>query len=419
MKTSRISGFYKLTPEERLRIVAEFAELSNEEKELIRKTAKLPLDVADRMIENVIGTFELPLGIATNFLIDGRDYLIPMVIEEPSVVAAASNAARIARIKGGFTTHYTGSIMIGQIQVLTDNPHSAKFEVLRHKDEIISKANEIESSIIRLGGGCKDLSVRIIEGKKPMLIVNLLIDVKDAMGANFVNSVCEHVAPFIAKITGGRVLLRILSNLSIYRIATARAIFDKDAIGGDEVVEAIIDAYEFAKADIFRCATHNKGIMNGIAAVLIATGNDFRAVEAGAHAYAAMHGYKPLTHYEVNEDGDLIGYIELPMAVGVVGGSIRANPLAQICLKILGVKTAEELARVLAAVGLAQNFAALRALATEGIQKGHMELHARSLALAVGAKGEEVDKVIEIMLREGKISMSRAKKILEEIRAKT
>jgi len=419
MKTSRISGFYKLTPEERLRIVAEFAELSDEEKELIKKTAKLSLDVADRMIENVIGTFELPLGIATNFLIDGRDYLIPMVIEEPSVVAAASNAARIARVKGGFTTHYTGSIMIGQIQVLTDNPYSAKFEILRHKDEIISKANEIESSIIKLGGGCKDLNVRVVEGRKPMLIVNLLIDVKDAMGANFVNSVCEHVAPLIAKITGGRVLLRILSNLSIYRIAAAKAIFDKEAVGGEEVVEAIVDAYEFAKADIFRCTTHNKGIMNGIAAVLIATGNDFRAVEAGAHAYAAMHGYKPLTHYEVNEDGDLVGYIELPMAVGVVGGSIKANPLAQICLKILGVKTAEELARVLAAVGLAQNFAALRALATEGIQRGHMELHARSLALAVGAKGDEVDKVVEIMLKEGKISMSRAREILEEIRAKT
>ncbi len=419
MKTSRISGFYKLTPEERLKKVAEFANLSDDEIELIKKTAKLPLDVADRMIENVIGTFELPLGIATNFLIDGKDYLIPMVIEEPSVVAAASNGARIARVKGGFTTHYTGSVMIGQIQVITENPHSAKFEVLRHREEIIEKANEIESSIIRLGGGCKDLNVRIVEGRKPMLIVDLLIDVKDAMGANFVNSVCEHVAPFIAKITGGRVLLRILSNLCVYRLAMAKAIFDKKAVGGEEVVEAIIDAYEFAKADVFRCATHNKGIMNGVCAVLIATGNDFRAVEAGAHAYSAMRGYKPLTHYEINEDGDLVGYIELPMSVGTVGGSIKANPLARICLKILGVKTAEELARVIAAVGLAQNFAALRALATEGIQRGHMELHARSLALSVGAKGEEVDRIVEIMIKEGKISMSRAKEILEELRAKT
>ena len=418
MKTSRISGFYKLTPEERLRKVAEFAELSDEEVELIRKTAKLPLDVADMMIENVVGTFELPLGIATNFLIDGKDYLIPMVIEEPSVVAAASNAARIARVKGGFTTHYTGSIMIGQIQVLTDNPYSAKFEVLKHKDEIIAKANEIESSIIKLGGGCKDLNVRIVEGRKPMLIVDLLIDVKDAMGANFVNAVCEHVAPLVGRITDGRVLLRILSNLSIYRMAMAKAVFDKEAVGGEDVVDAIIDAYEFAKADVFRCATHNKGIMNGICAVLIATGNDFRAVEAGAHAYSAMHGYKPLTHYEINEDGDLVGYIELPMAVGTVGGSIKANPMAKVCLKILGVNTAEELARVLAAVGLAQNFAALRALATEGIQRGHMELHARSLALAVGAKGDEADRIVEIMLKDGKISMSRAKELLEEIRKK-
>ncbi len=417
MKTSRISGFYKLTPEERIKKVAEFAGLSEEEVELIRRTAKLPIDVADGMIENVIGTFELPLGIATNFLIDGRDYLVPMVIEEPSVVAAASNGARIARVKGGFETHYTGSIMIGQVQVVTDNPHSAKFEVLRHREEIIAKANELESSIIRLGGGCKDLRVRVVEGRKPMLVVDLLIDVKDAMGANFVNSVCEHVAPLIAKITGGRVLLRILSNLSVYRLAMAKAVFDKKAVGGEEVVEAIIDAYEFAKADVFRCATHNKGIMNGVCAVLIATGNDFRAVEAGAHAYSAMMGYKPLTHYEVNEDGDLVGYIELPMAVGTVGGSIKANPLARICLKILGVKTAEELARVVAAVGLAQNFAALRALATEGIQRGHMELHARSLAIAVGAKGDEVDRVADAMVREGRISMSRAKELLEEMRA--
>jgi len=416
MKTSRLSGFYKLTPEERLKIVAEFAELTEEEIELLKKS-KISIEKANAMIENVIGTFELPIGIATNFLIDGKDYLIPMVIEEPSVVAAASHGAKIARVKGGFRTHYSGSIMIGQIQVITDNPHSAKFEVLRHKDEIIEKANEIESSIIKLGGGCKDVIARIIEGKKPMLIVHLLIDVKDAMGANFINTVCERVAPFIEKITGGKVLLRILSNLCIHRIAYAKAIFDKKAVGGSDVVDAIITAYEFAKADIFRCATHNKGIMNGVCAVLIATGNDFRAVESACHAYSAMHGYKPLTHYEVNEEGDLVGYIELPMSVGVVGGSIKANPLAKICLKILGVKSAEELARVIASVGLAQNFAALRALATEGIQRGHMELHARSLALSVGAKGEEVEKVVEEMLKEGNISMSKAEEILKRIRS--
>ncbi len=414
MKTSRISGFYKLTPEERLEIVKEFAGLSDEDTELLKK-CKIGMDRANAMIENVIGTFELPLGVATNFLIDGKDYLVPMVIEEPSVVAAASHGAKIARVKGGFRTYYTSSLMIGQIQVITENPHSAKFEVLRCKDEIIEKANELESSIIRRGGGCKDLTVRVLDAKKPMLVVELLIDVKDAMGANFVNSMCEHVAPLIAKITGGRVLLRILSNLCIHRIAMAKAVFDKKAIGGEDIVEGIMDAYEFAKADIFRCATHNKGIMNGVCAVLIATGNDFRAVEAACHAYSAMKGYKPLTHYEVNEEGDPVGYIELPLSVGVVGG-VKANPLAEICLKILGVNSAEELARVVASVGLAQNFAALRALATEGIQRGHMELHARSLAISAGAEGEEIDIVVEEMLKESKISLSKAKEILERLR---
>ncbi|HIP57999.1 MAG TPA: hydroxymethylglutaryl-CoA reductase, degradative [Archaeoglobus profundus] len=409
-KTSRISGFYKLTQEERLKIVAEFSELSEEEVELIRKSKIKDLN---KLIENVIGSFELPLAIATNFLIDGKDYLIPMVIEEPSVVAAASNAARIARIKGGFHTYYTGSIMIGQIQVITSNPYSAKFEVLRHKDEIIAKANEVKSTIIKLGGGCKDVNARVIS--KDMLIVDLHIDVKDAMGANFINTVCEHVAPFIEKITGGKVLLRILSNLSPYRLAIAKAIFDKDAVGGKEVVENIIKAYEFAKVDIFRRATHIKGIMNGVCAVLIATGNDFRAVESDVYTYVAMNN-TTLTHYEINENGDLVGYIELPISVGTVGGTIKANPLAEICLKILGIKSAEELARIIAAVGLAQNFAALRALVTEGIQRGHMELHAKNLALAVGAKGDEVDKIAEKMVKEGNVSMSRAKELLEELR---
>jgi len=393
-----------------MKIVAEFSELSEEEVELIRKSKIKDLN---KLIENVIGSFELPLAIATNFLIDGKDYLIPMVIEEPSVVAAASNAARIARIKGGFHTYYTGSIMIGQIQVITSNPYSAKFEVLRHKDEIIAKANEVKSTIIKLGGGCKDVNARVIS--KDMLIVDLHIDVKDAMGANFINTVCEHVAPFIEKITGGKVLLRILSNLSPYRLAIAKAIFDKDAVGGKEVVENIIKAYEFAKVDIFRRATHIKGIMNGVCAVLIATGNDFRAVESDVYTYVAMNN-TTLTHYEINENGDLVGYIELPISVGTVGGTIKANPLAEICLKILGIKSAEELARIIAAVGLAQNFAALRALVTEGIQRGHMELHAKNLALAVGAKGDEVDKIAEKMVKEGNVSMSRAKELLEELR---
>ncbi len=419
MKTSRIPNFYKLSIEERLRKVAEFADLSEEEIKAILEKG-LPNDIADRMIENVIGTFELPLGIATNFLIDGKEYLIPMAIEEPSVVAAASNAAKMARAKGGFFTDYSGNIMIGQIQVTKlKDPNSARFEVLRHKEEIIEKANEQDPILVNLGGGCKDVEARVINTKLgEMLIVHLLVDVKDAMGANAVNTMAEAVAPLIERITGGKVYLRIISNLAVYRLARAKAIFDKNVIGGEEVVEGIMQAYAFAEADPFRCATHNKGIMNGISAVVIATGNDFRAVEAGAHAYAAIHGYKPLTRYEVNEEGDLVGTIELPMAVGTIGGATKVNPLAKICLKILGVNSAEELARILAAVGLAQNFAALRALATEGIQRGHMELHARNVAIMAGAVGEEIDKVVEVLVRERKVRLDRAKEVLEEIRRK-
>jgi len=416
---SRIPGFYKLSVLDRLKKVAELVGLSEEEvKALIGKG--LPIEVADRMIENVIGTFELPLGIATNFLIDGRDYLIPMAIEEPSVVAAASNAARMAREGGGFLTDYTGSLMIGQIQVAKlSNPAAARFEILRNKEEIIEKANECDPMLVNLGGGCRDIEARIIDtimGK--MLIVHLLVDVKDAMGANAVNTMCEKVAPLIEKITGGRVYLRIISNLAAYRLARAKAIFKKDVIGGEEVVEGVMLAYAFAAADPFRCATHNKGIMNGVSALMVATGNDFRAVEAGAHSYAALGGYKPLTNYEVDEKGNLVGTIELPMAVGVVGGATKVNPLAKICLKILGVSTAEELARVAAAVGLAQNFAALRALVTEGIQRGHMELHARNLAIMAGACGDEIDRVAEIIVREGKIRLDYAKEVLEKLRAR-
>ena len=419
MPSSRIPGFYKMSVQERLEKVAEFAGLSEEDRRLLLDKG-LSLDIADRMIENVIGTFELPLGIATNFLIDGKDYLIPMAIEEASVVAAASNAAKMAREGGGFTTDYSGNIMIGQIQVVgLNDPYSAKFEVLRHREEIMEKANEQDPILVNLGGGCKDVEARVIETMRgKMLIVHLIVDVKDAMGANAVNTMAEAVAPMIERITGGKVYLRIISNLAVYRIARAKAIFKKDAIGGREVVEGIMNAYAFAEADPFRCATHNKGIMNGISAVVIATGNDFRAVEAGAHSYAAMRGYKPLTTYEVNENGDLVGTIELPIAVGTIGGATKVNPLAKLSLKILGISTAEELARVMAAVGLAQNFAALRALATEGIQRGHMELHARNIAIMAGASGEEVDAVVEELLKIGKIRMDVAKEVLEKLRAK-
>ncbi len=414
---SRIPGFYKLSVEERLKKVAEFSNLSEEDAKILLEKG-LSLEVADRMIENVVGTFELPLGIATNFLIDGKDYLIPMAIEEPSVVAAASNAAKMARESGGFTTDYTGSKMIGQIQVTKlSDPVAAKFEVLKHRDEIIERANECDPMLVNLGGGCRDVEARVIDtiaGK--MLIVHLVVDVLDAMGANAVNTMCESVAPFIERITGGKVYLRIISNLAAYRLARAKAVFDKDVIGGEEVVEGIMLAYAFAAADPFRCATHNKGIMNGISALMIATGNDFRAIEAGAHSYAAIGGYKPLTTYEVDKKGNLVGTIEVPMAVGTIGGATKVNPIARVCLKILGVNTAEELARVAAALGLAQNFAALRALATEGIQRGHMELHARNLAITAGAVGDEVDRVVEIMVRDRKIRLDYAKEMLEKIR---
>ncbi len=418
--SSRIPGFYKMSVKERLEKVAEFAGLSEDEKKLLISTASLSIEIADRMIENVIGTFELPIGVATNFLIDGKDYLIPMVIEEPSVVAAASNAAKMARVRGGFTTDYTGSVMIGQVQVTKlKNPNAARFDVLKNKDEIISKANECDPILTKLGGGCRDVEARVIEtAAGRMLIVHLLVDVKDAMGANAVNTMCEAVAPLIERITGGKVYLRIISNLATYRLARAKAVFDKKAIGGEDVVEGIMNAYAFASADPYRCATHNKGIMNGISALVIATGNDFRAVEAGAHSYAALRGYKPLTHYEVDAEGNLVGTIELPIAVGTVGGATNVNPLARICLKILGVKSSEELARVAAAVGLAQNFAALRALATEGIQRGHMELHARNVAIAAGAVGEEIDRVVEIMVRERKIRLDYARELVEKIRQK-
>ncbi len=419
MPSSRIPGFYRMSVQQRLEKVAEFAGLNEEDKKLLINRG-LSLDIADRMIENVVGTFELPLGIATNFLIDGKDYLIPMAIEEASVVAAASNAAKMAREGGGFVTDYSGNIMIGQIQVAgLNDPQSAKFEILRHRNEIIEKANEQDPILVDLGGGCRDVEARVIDSiRGKMLIVHLIVDVKDAMGANAVNTMAEAVAPMIEKITGGRVYLRIISNLAVYRIARAKAVFKKEAIGGEDVVEGIMNAYAFAEADPFRCATHNKGIMNGISAVVIATGNDFRAVEAGAHSYAALRGYKPLTAYEVDENGNLIGTIELPIAVGTIGGATKVNPLAKLSLKILGIKTADELARIMAAVGLAQNFAALRALATEGIQRGHMELHARNIAIMAGATGDEVDRVAEELLKMGKIRMDVAKDVLERLRGR-
>jgi len=420
-KTSEISEFYKLNLKERVQIVKEFAGLTDEEFDVLQSTGSLPLDLADRMIENVVGAIPIPLGIAVNFLINGRDYLIPMAIEEPSVVAAASNAAKMARQKGGFFTSSTEPIMIGQVQAVgMKDPYGAKMAILAAKDDILKKANEQDPVLVGLGGGAKDLDAKVLQASTgPMVITELFVDCRDAMGANAVNTMAEAVAPLIERITHGRVYLRIISNLATKRLARAWTVVAKEAVGGEEVVDGIVDAYAFAAADPYRAATHNKGILNGIIAVTIATCNDHRAVEAGAHAYAARSGqYGPLTVWEKNKEGDLAGSIQLPMAVGIVGGATRVHPVAKVALKILGVKTARELGEVMAAVGLAQNLAALRALAHEGIQRGHMSLHARNVAIMAGATGDLIDLIVERMVEERKVRMDRAKELIEEYREK-
>jgi hydroxymethylglutaryl-CoA reductase len=358
------------------------------------------------------------LGIAVNFLINGKDYLIPMAIEEPSVVAAASNAAKIARTRGGFTTSSTGPVMIGQIQLVgVKDPHGSRMTVLAAKGDLLKKANDQDPVLVSNGGGARDLEVKVLDTQVgPMVITELLVDCRDAMGANAVNTMTEAVAPMIESITGGRVYLRIISNLATKRLMRARAIFDKEALGGEDVVDGVVAAYAFAASDPFRCATHNKGIMNGVTAVVLATGNDTRAVEAGAHAYASISGrYKPLSTWEKNSNGDLVGCVELPVAVGLIGGATAVHPIAKVTKKILGIRTATELGEVIAAVGLAQNLAALRALATEGIQRGHMRLHARNVAAMAGATGDLIDKVADAMVKEKKVRIDRAKEILEEL----
>jgi hydroxymethylglutaryl-CoA reductase len=419
-KSSLVSGFYKLSPKERLEFVKEFAGLSDEECALLRNTGSLPLELTDRMIENVVGAIPIPLGIAVNFLINKRDYLIPMAIEEPSVVAAASYAAKMIRDGGGFYTSSTPPIMIGQIQAVgIKDPYAARMRVIQAKEEILKKANDQDPLLVSVGGGAKDVEARVITTTQgSMLITELHVDCRDAMGANAVNTMAEAVAPMIERITGGRVYLRIISNLATKRLARAGCTVPKEAVGGEEVVDGVVNAYAFAAADPYRAATHNKGILNGIIAVIIATCNDHRAIEAGAHAYAARNGqYTTLSTWEKNENGDLIGSIELPMAVGLIGGAVRTHPIAKIAIKILGVKTANEFAEVLAAVGLAQNLGALRALAHEGIQRGHMSLHARNIAVAAGATGNLINLVAEKMVEERKIRMDRAKELIEQHKA--
>lgn len=427
-KSSRLSGFYKWPLEERVEEIARWADLADADVATLHDAMRDDLAWADQMIENVVGLYALPLGIAVNFVVNGRDVLIPMVIEEPSVVAGASFAAKLVRAGGGFRATTSAPEMIGQLQVLdVADPWAARFDLLAAREELLALANESDPLLVELGGGARDLEVRVLErtAAGPMLILHLIFDCRDAMGANAVNTACEALAPTIEQITGGRVLLRILSNLADRRLARARCTVPVEALAfgdftGEQVAQGIFEAWAFAAADPYRAATHNKGIMNGIDAVVLATGNDWRAVEAGAHAYAARSGrYTSLSVWERDSsdaEGALIGTLELPLALGVVGGATRVHHMAQVALKVLGVESARELAEITVAVGLAQNLAALRALATEGIQRGHMRLHARQVALAAGATGNEVAQVAAQMTDTGAVRSDRAEAILAELR---
>ena len=406
--------FFEKSRQERIDEISKFANLSPEERQILEGSGGIGFDQADKMVENAIGTFSFPLGIATNFVINNKEYLVPMVIEEPSVIAAASKAAKIAKIHGGFRMQNDESYSIGQIQMVNVNIKEAIPKVLSHTKEILDLANTKSNTLSKMGKGAKQISCKeITTPSGPMLIVELLINVGDAMGANVTNTMCEGVAPLVEQITGGKALLRILSNYSTRRLVSGTATFDKEELGGEQTVDNIILAYQFADNDEYRAVTHNKGIMNGIIAAANATGQDTRAIEAAAHAYAAKSGkYRSLTQWSKDKDGNLVGKIELPMSVGVVGGIINVHPIAKVCAKILQIQSASELACVIAAVGLAQNFSAIRALASEGIQKGHMKLHARNIAAAAGAAPDQIDAIAAKMVQEGKISINRARELV-------
>jgi len=423
MTNSRISGFYNLTLEERR---AKLAEASGQTPESLLPftTGGLSAESADHMIENVIGMYALPVGIGLNFMVNGRDVLIPFVVEEPSVVAGASFMAKLARAGGGFTATTTEPLMIGQMQLINVvNMNEARLKIYEHKAELLATADAIDPILKKFGGGARDLEVRMIEESAigPFIVIHLIYDVRDAMGANAVNTACEKLAPRIEEITGGKVHLKILSNLADRRIARVRCTVPVseltmgfESFKGETVRDGIIAAYAFAAADPYRAATHNKGIMNGVDSVVIATGNDWRAIEAGAHAYAARSGkYTSLSTWGKDKDGNLVGTLEMPMAVGIVGGATKVHPAAQAAVKLMGVKTASELAEIIVSVGLAQNMAALRALATEGIQRGHMSLHARQVAIAAGASGELIEKVAAQMVAEKVVRVDRAEEILK------
>ncbi|OWT80834.1 MULTISPECIES: hydroxymethylglutaryl-CoA reductase, degradative [unclassified Achromobacter] len=427
MADSRLPNFRALTPAQRAEYLVKAVGLTDAEAALILQPGALPVARADGMIENVIGTFELPFAVASNFQVNGRDVLVPMAVEEPSIVAAASYMAKLARDTGGFETSSTGPIMRAQVQILgVTDPYGARLALLKHRDEILELANSRDKVLIGLGGGCRDIEIHVFPDtpRGAMVVMHLIVDVRDAMGANTVNTMAESVSPLVEKLTGGQVRLRILSNLADLRLARARvrltpATLKTKERAGEEIVEGVLDAYTFAAVDPYRAATHNKGIMNGIDPIIVATGNDWRAVEAGAHAWACRGGhYTSLTKWEKDTTGALVGTIEMPMPVGLVGGATKTHPLAQLSLKIMGVKTAQELGEIAVAVGLAQNLGALRALATEGIQRGHMALHARNIALVAGAVGEEIDAVARQMAAEHDVRTDRAVALLEQLRRK-
>jgi hydroxymethylglutaryl-CoA reductase len=414
---SSISKFHEKTREERIKIIKYFAGLSKKDITILKSNGGILFNEANNMVENAIGTLSFPLGIGTNFKINGKDYLIPMVIEEPSVIAAASKAAKITRKHGGFIMKADESYSIGQIQVVDVDVKSAMSKIMKSTKEILYLANSKSKTLSKMGKGAKKVSCKEVRTKKGrMLVVELLIDVGDAMGANVTNTMCEGVAPLIEKLTGGRVVLRILSNYSTKRLVRGKAIFDSTEVGGKQIVDNMLLAYEFAANDPYRAVTHNKGIMNGIISVANSTGQDTRAVEAAAHAYASREGkYSSLTKWKKDKQGNLVGEIELPIPVGIVGGIVNIHPMIKVCNKILGVKSSKELACIIGAVGLAQNFSAMRALASEGIQKGHMRLHAKNIASSAGVPKSKIADVVSRMVNEGNISVTRAKEILKEL----
>lgn len=422
---SRLEGFRNLTPSERWKKVVEAVGLGEEDAGLLASAGALPIETADGMIENVIGTFELPMGVAANFTVNGIDYIIPMVVEEPSVVAAASFMARIVRDCGGFEASVTEPLMRAQVQLVgLSDPYGARLKILSNRGRIIEAANACDKVLVELGGGCRDIEVHVFPDTPAgaMTVMHLIVDVRDAMGANTVNTMAERVAPLIEELTGGTVRLRILSNLADLRLARARVAITPQALAtkelsGEDVIDRMVEAYQFAAIDPYRAATHNKGIMNGIDPLIVATGNDWRAIEAGAHVWAVRKGhYGSLTTWEKDKNGNLIGTLELPMAVGIVGGATKTHPLAKLALRILNISSAAELAQLCVVLGLAQNMAAIRALATEGIQRGHMALHARNIAIVAGATGTEIEAVAKQLAAAHDVRVERARDLLAELR---